>query len=338
MHKKVSQKDIAKKAGVSTALVSYVLNNKKEGRISREVAQKIRQIAREMNYRPNQIAKSLKTSRTNTIGLIVSNISNPFSSTLARIIEDEADGIHYTVLFGSSDENEKKFSKLFDTLMDRQVDGLIIAPPANAEPLIRQIQEQQIPFVLIDRYFPSLQTNYVILDNFHSAALAVQHLIDHGYQKPGMIGLESSLFHLKDRINGYKAALRKNSIEFQKKWLVEVSLNTQKKEVETAIENMLKGSQKVDALLFGSNSIASVGLKYINSLPIRVPENLGIVSFDETEGLDLFYAPLTYIRQPLPEMGRMAVKILMENIAQLQPVQEVVMEGKLVVRESSRRK
>src|SRR6187397_2892525 len=108
MLKKISLKDIANQVGVSTALVSYVLNNQKEGRINKEVAQKIRDTAKRLNYRTNQVAKSLKTNKTYTIGLIVADISNPFFSSLARIIEDEADQNNYTVIFGSSDESPAK--------------------------------------------------------------------------------------------------------------------------------------------------------------------------------------------------------------------------------------
>ncbi len=133
MKKKVSQKDIARKVGVSTALVSYVLNNLKEGRINKVVAQKIRETAKELNYRTNQIARSLKMNKTFTIGLIVADISNSFFSSLARIIEDEADKKNYTVIFGSSDENAQKSWKLINALVDRQVDGFIIAPAENTE-------------------------------------------------------------------------------------------------------------------------------------------------------------------------------------------------------------
>ncbi len=207
MEKKICLKDIAQKVGVSTALVSYVLNNKKEGRIKKEVAQKIRDTAKALNYRTNQIARSLKMNKTFTIGLIVSNISNPFSSGLARIIEDQADKHKYTVIFGSSDENEQKFTKLVDTFLNRQVDGLIIAPPAGSEDQIHCIQQQNIPFILIDRYFPSIETSYVALDNYEAAFHATEHLIKGGAKRPAMISYESELFHLKDRISGYMGAL-----------------------------------------------------------------------------------------------------------------------------------
>src|SRR5690349_17547308 len=128
MRKKTSLKDIAQTVGVSTALVSYVLNNQKEGRISKAVAQKIRDTAKLLNYTTNQIARSLKTNKTFTIGLIVSDISNPFSSGLARIIEDEAEKHHYTVIFASSDEQAERSSRLVNVLLNRQVDGFILAP------------------------------------------------------------------------------------------------------------------------------------------------------------------------------------------------------------------
>ena len=166
MNKKVSLKDIAQKVGVSTALVSYVLNNKKQGRISKAVAQKIRDAALQMNYRANQIAKSLKTNKTQTIGLIVADIANPFFSGLARIIEDEADKTNYTVIFGSSDENAEKSLKLIDTFINRQVDGLILAAGENGEGHIKYLQQQEVPLVLIDRYFPGINNSYIALDNY----------------------------------------------------------------------------------------------------------------------------------------------------------------------------
>ena len=148
MIKKTSLKDIAAKLGVSAALVSYVLNNKKEGRIKKSVAEKIRKTAIELNYRTNQIAKSLKTNKTFTIGLIVADISNPFSSNLARIIEDEADKNNYTVLFGSSDENQLRSDKLIDTFLNRQVDGLIIHPGENYASKVILLSKKNITFWL----------------------------------------------------------------------------------------------------------------------------------------------------------------------------------------------
>jgi LacI family transcriptional regulator len=183
MKKKASLKDIAQKVGVSIALVSYVLNNKKEGRINKDVALKIKDTAKQLNYKTNQIAKSLKTNKTYTIGLVVSDISNPFSSSLARIIEDEANKNNYTVIFGSSDEDANKSLKLIDTFLNKQVDGLIIAAAENTASQIQYLQEEGIPFVLIDRYFPELKTSFIALDNYQAAHEAVEHLIEKVVQK-----------------------------------------------------------------------------------------------------------------------------------------------------------
>lgn len=335
MSKKVSLKDIAKEVGVSTALVSYVLNNLKEGRISKEISQKIREAAARLNYRPNQIAKSLKTNKTNTIGLIVADISNPFSSTLARIVEDEANKFNYTVIFGSSDEKEHKSAKVIDTLLNRQVDGLIISPPTHSESQMLDLQEQGIPFVLLDRYFPNIKTNYVALNNYSAAFIATKHLVEAGCMRIGIVNYKTDLFHLQERTRGYTSALKELNIPFKKAWLKEVDISNNKQEIEKSVKELLNLEQPVDGLLFSSNIIAGHGLRYINTLSLTVPDDLSIVSFDETEALDLFYAPLSYIKQPLQLMGEMATKILLENITSNNKITQVDMEPELVIRASS---
>lgn len=330
MKKKPSLKDIAQEAGVSTALVSYVLNNKKEGRINKDLAQKIKQIAAHLNYRTNQIARSLKTNRTHTIGLIVADISNNFSSSLARIIEDEADHHGYTVLFGSSDENDAKFERILDTLVTRQVDGLIMAPPENTEKQVRVLQQQQIPFVLFDRYYPGFQCNYVALDNFGAVYKGAAHLISKGRRKVGLITYRSTLFHLQERIRGYAAALNDSGIGFQPERLKEVDIIYRKPEIETAIDDLLFQKDPVDAIIFGSNSIALNGLKHILKKNIAVPEALEIVSFDETDAQDLFNAPMTFLRQPMLEMGQTATRILLDQMNKSKGPQEIILQAEMI--------
>lgn len=335
MDRKVSLKDIARKVGVSTALVSYVLNNKRENRVSKDLAQRIREAAAEMNYRTNQVARSLKTNKTYTIGLIVSDIANPFSSGLARIIEDEAEQHQYTVLFSSSDENARKSGKLIDTFLDRQVDGLIIAPPACSEHQVIYLQQQQVPFVLVDRYFPDLKTNYVALDNYGAAFKGVEHLIKAGRRRIGMITYDTELFHLQERKRGYTDALKQHKLPAPKSLVKEVPIIPGKAAVEKAVHTLLSGKDPVDALLFGANNIAVAGLKYISTLPLKVPDDLAIVSFDETEALEFFYAPFAYIKQPLTEMGRLATRLLLEVIEKRSAITQVNLEGELILKTPS---
>lgn len=322
--------------GVSTALVSYVLNNKKEGRISKAVAAKIRAAAVKLNYRPNQIAKSLKTNKTTTIGLIVADISNPFSSGLARIIEDEADRHGYTVIFGSSDERADRFEKLVDTFLDRQVDGLILFPPADSAPQVRKIKKQQIPFVLVDRYFPGINANLVALDNYTGAFDAVQHLLQTGRQKIGMITYKTSLVHLQERGRGYKMAMKKAGISAVSKWLKEVKISNDVTEIEAAVASLIKGPNAVDAMFFASNRIAAIALKFLAATKVPVPGKLAVVAFDETEIFDFFNPPITYVRQPLAEMGQQATRMLIDHIDRKKPNQKLLLSADLIIRESSK--
>ncbi len=334
--KKVSLKDIAAAVGVSTALVSYVLNNKKEGRINKTVAEKIRATAIAMNYRTNQIARSLKTNKTFTIGLILADISNPFSAALARVIEDEADKNNYTVIFGSSDEHPVKYKKILGALLNRQVDGLILSPPEHAEADIQDLLQQQIPFVLIDRYFPAVATNYVVLDNYKAAFEATLHLVAGNHKKISMINYASSLFHLAERTRGYRAALAANNLPFQPGYLQPVNSITLKEDTEQAVKKLLQRKEPMDAILFGSNVIAMHAVKYINLQKIRVPQDLSLVCFDETDAFDLFYAPLTCIRQPVKKMGALAVNILLDTINNNDAIlQQRSLEGELILRAST---
>lgn len=333
MLKRTSLKDIAQAVGVSTALVSYVLNNQKQGRIGKEIAEKIRDAATRLNYRPNQIARSLKTNKTYTVGLIVADISNTFSSCLARIIEDEADNRGYTVLFGSSDENAHKSEKLIETFLNRQVDGLIIAPPAGSEPQLLQLQKQEVPIVLVDRYFPEIQAGSICLDNFSATYKAVKHLYGGGSKRIGMITYDSSLFHLQERKKGYLTAMGEHdgTVDF----LQEVDMRNDQQAIEAAIRKLLTLHSPVDAIIFATNRLAITGLKYLLSLPLRVPDDLAVVGFDETESFDFFYSPLTYIRQPLKEMGQAALGMLISEINRSGEAKRIILEPELVIRQSS---
>lgn len=336
MPRKTSLKDIAQVVGVSTTLVSYVLNNQKENRIGKEVAQRIRLVARELDYQPNQIAKSLKTNRTRTLGLVIADIANPFASSLARIIEDEADKQNYTVIFGSSDENPQKCQKLLTTLLNRQVDGLLIAATEGMESQLTELKQRGVPFVLIDRYFPALTTNYVALDNHQAMYAAVRHLLDAGYRRIGMVSYKTSLFHISERVRGYRTALAESGITARKRWLREVSNETVQTEMAKAIHDLTTGQHPADAIVFASNTLAIHGLKQLNALPLRIPDDVAVVSFDDADINDLFYSPLTYVRQPLLEMGQLATKILLDALAANNRTTQANLEATLIIQASTR--
>ena len=316
MKKRVLLKDIAKELGVSTALVSYVLNGKeKEARVGEEMVQKIREHARKMNYQPNLLARSLKFGRTNTLGLIVADISNPFFAMLARIIENVAGGLGYTVIIGSSDENTEKAENLVETFLGRQVDGLIITPVEGMENKIHELKTRQIPHVLIDRAFTAEDEDAVLTDNAEVSRKAVDLLIKNGYSKIGMIGYKTGLMHMEDRISGYKKALKENGLKINARLVKRVPYENTEEIVAKNIRDFLgNGKPKVDALFFATNSISLSALKEIIRLGIRVPEDLGIVCFDESEAYDFFYSPITYVKQDMQGIGENAVQRIVQMV------------------------
>ncbi|WP_119079988.1 LacI family DNA-binding transcriptional regulator [Chitinophaga alhagiae] len=337
MKKKTSLKDIAQEAGVSTALVSYVLTNKEEkARVGQEMAKKIRKIASRLNYQPNHIARSLKSGRSDTIGLIVADISNPFFGNIARTIEDEAKRNNYTVIFGSSDENLEKSGDLINVLLNRQVDGLILIPTEGSEQQIKQLQKQPVPFVLIDRYFPQIPVSQIGINNYQASYNAITHLVKTGRQRIGMIAYKTALYHINERKRGYTEALASHS---QQPSLMKLARYSHiREETRQAIDQLLQGRKPADAVFFATNSLAIEGLKYINELGVRVPEDLAVVSFDESEAFDLYYSPITFIRQPILEMGNAAVRLLLEHIKDGdKPAENVCIDTALVIRQSSNR-
>ena len=338
--KKTSLKDIAQQAGVSVALVSYVLNGKeKESRVGQEIAAKIRQIAGELHYQPNHLAKSLRSGKTQTIGLIIADISNPFFANIARIVEDEAKRNGYTVIIGSSDENADKSRDLLKVLINRQVDGFIIVSAEDSAEQVRDLNERNIPFVLLDRYFPDIPTDFVSTDHYKAAYDGTNHLITNEYRRIGMIAYRSAMFHMQERIRGYRDALKDSQIAVQKAWLKKVRFNTLEQEVRVAIDELVSEQQPVDALVFATYGLAVNGLKYINELNLNVPTDVAIVSFGQAEAFDLYYCPITYLKQPIGLLGQTAVSLLVEKLKSkpTEPAQ-ILMKAELIARASSKSK
>ncbi len=334
MEKKVSLKDIAKKVGVSIAAVSYVMNGQeKEKRVGAEVVKKIREAAEELNYQPNQIARSLRTGSTKSIGLIVADIANPFFGHLARFIEDEAADYGYTVLFGSSDEDAYKSEQLINTLLNRQVDGFIIVPTEGTISQIKGLLRKKVPMVLIDRYFPEVLTNYVILDNYQATYNATTLLIEKGYRDICMVAYKSSLVHMQERVRGYIEAMDNNNMS-DLKCVKEIRFEHTQKDVDNVIKTMVVEARKTDALLFATNALSISGLLSAQKYNILIPRQVAIIGFDGGECFDLFQAPLTYVKQPLEEMGKESFRVLFDIISGSNKTSHIMLNPSLIVRKS----
>jgi len=315
MRKRAALKDIALRVGVSTALVSYVLNNQEEEkRVGKEMAKKIRQAAIDLNYTTNQIAKSLKTRKTNTIGVIVADINYRYTSGVTKAIEAECQKYNLTVIYGSSGENAEKFAQLITIFIDRQVDGLILVPVENCNDQIEYLAKNEIPFVLIDRIMKDVHATVISIDNTKTAYMETMHLIKNGYKRIAYVSYKTKLLNLLDRKKGYLNALAEAKIKTDVRLIREIDDTDIHDHVKLVIDELLRLSPPCDAILFSTDTLAVEGLREINALHVKVPERLGIVSFDESDAFELFYCPITHGRQPLAEIGRMAVLTLIDSM------------------------
>lgn len=335
--KKISLRDIADAAGVSTALVSFVLNGQgRKRRVNEDTAKRILRIAKELNYQPNIAARTLRSGKTDTIGVVLSDISNLFFSQIARSIEDIAMKYGYTVLFGSSDEDATKLRRLVESLINRGVDGLIVVPCENSETLIESIIDKEIPLVLFDRHFPRLSTNYVVLDNFSATYKATNHLLESGFESPGIVAYELDLSHMKDRVEGYKSAMKDSGLadKINVSYIKPSTLS--QCEIGT-VKSML--DKKVDSLIFATNTISLSCLYSIKELGVKVPEDIGLVGYDGSSGFDFFHSPLTYISQPVELLAKKAIDLLKEDMTNdYKTSQAVLLEGQLIARESTKKR
>jgi len=313
--KKVSLADISKELGVSKALVSFVMNGRaEEMRISQEMTSKVLLKAKEMGYKANYLAKALRTGKSNTIGLIVADISNAFFAKLARSIEDEAVKYGYSVIFGSSDEDSQKSSGLIDVFLDKKVDGLIICPANGDKRAIEDLQKTNVPNVLVDRYFTDLETNIVVVDNLQGSYKIVENQIKKGKRRIGYVNFNVGLTNMEDRLAGYKKALESFDISFDANLVKNVSFKDIEEETVNAVAELLQLKEPVDAIYFANNQLAFLGVKFIKEYNSNVKKQISIGSFDSFDFMRLLDTPLVYGVQSIDKLGENAVDLIMKQM------------------------
>lgn len=331
--KKVLLKDIAQAAGVSVALVSYVLNGKgKSNRVHQDTQRQVMRIAEKMGYRPNRIARSLRSGKTETIGVVVSDISNPFFAHIARCIEDAAAQLGYTVLFGSSDESADKMNLLISSLWSKGVDGLIVVPCEASTDMLEHWLGAGVPLVLLDRAVKGLNCHTVCLDNRGAGKMATDHLMDSGYKSIAMIAYDADLENMQERLEGYRQAMSAAGLAAETR-VVQWGLNPDNELVERDISSLIESG--TDAIVFSTNTLALKSLPFLVQKQVNIPHELGVVCFDESEAFSLFSVPLTYLRQPIRDLAHESVKTLLSEIAEKTHPRVHTLGAELVVQASS---
>lgn len=311
---KVSLKVIAKELGVSAATVSLVLNGKnKNGRVSEEMSKKIIEKVTELHYVPNSLAKGLKMGHSKSIGLIVADISNVFFGTLALHIQNYAEKEGYTVIIGNTNEKLEEMGKMITFLNSRQVDGLIITPAEGSEILIESVLKAKKPLVLIDRGFPTLNVPSVLINNYEICFHSTKQLINQGYNNPVFITYKQNQFHTNERKRGFVEALNEAGL-FKPDNVKEVSYQNLEEDIDKAIAELLKSRKKVDAIFFGTNTISMAGVKSLLKRGLLIQKDIPVMCFDETDAINLFPFKVPYIKQPIEEMAKKSLELLIDQI------------------------
>ena len=311
---RISLKVIAREVGVSTATVSLVLNGKnKNGRVSMEVSRKILDKAAELNYVPNSLAKGLKMGSSKSIGLIVADISNVFFGTLALHIQNYAEKEGYTVIIGNTNEDLIEMHKMITFLNSRQVDGLIITPAEGGETLTKALIENKKPLVLVDRSFPELDVASVLIDNFKICYQSTKQLIKIGCKNPAFISYKQDQFHTNERKRGFVEAVTDASL-YKSENIKEVNYHTLDADIDKSITQLIEKKDKIDGIFFATNSISVAGIKSLFNHGIIVQKDIQVMCFDESEGIVLFPFRIPYIKQPIEEMAKKALMLLIDQI------------------------
>lgn len=332
--KALSIKDIALKANVSITTVSFIINGKaKEKAISDAVIKKVQQIIIDSGYKPNQIARSLRTGNSNIIGLIIEDISNSFFSRIARLIEDKAYKRGYKIIYSSTENNVEKAKELINMFKSRKVDAYIISPIKGIQEDIQMLLNDNKPVILFDRNLPELHTNYVGANHFEASYQAVERLIKNGRKNIALVTIDIDVEQILERFEGYRKALLDHNLPFEEQLVVSIPFHQEEEETAKQIEQLLKNKQ-IDAVLFATNYLAISGLKVLKQMGKKLDENFEVIAYDDHEAFELHTPSISAIQQPLEEIAETIIKLILTRLSSKTklPDEQIIIPANLILR------
>jgi len=316
--KRITIRDVAREAGVSVTLVSFVMNAKrdKDGNldcpVNPETAKRVLQVAQRLGYRRNFAAASLRSGKSNTIAVIPNDISNKFFAGISKCIEDRAHQFGYTVFFASSEENAQKLEAVMDSVLAHNIDGLIVAPCSGAENVILKATDAKVPVVLLDRDLEGVQdVGKVLLDDEAAGRMATGALLDRGYKNIEMISYTLGISSLSERETGYRKAMMDRDL-YDNARIHYTTYGDAEADVEKFIKSAVE--RGVDAFFLPTYSLSALALSSMKKLGLKTPDDLAIVGFDESDIYSLYATTVTHIVQPLKELGEKSVEVLIGMI------------------------
>lgn len=327
---KVTIKDVARLSGFSISTVSHTINNTRF--VEKKTKDKIFKAIKELHYKPNILARGLKGKGTKTIGLIISDIREDFFSKITKSIESNANKKGYNVILCDSEEDIDKEKFYIHILLRKGIDGLIFAP-VNKNEINKTLIFSHIPSVQIDRKLNNFNADFVGIDNSKSAEKATHHLFDQGYKNIGFIGYEKRVYTMEKRIEGYKKVILERGILEESRIKI---ISYSDSNIKDTIKEWLCKYKGIDAVICGVDNLCYETLAAIEEIGLEMPNDIGIISFDDTKWFRFVKSPITTIRQPTENMGRLAINILIDRIENnlQQEYKDNLLDTELVIRES----
>lgn len=324
--------DVAKLAGVAPITVSRVINN--SGYASEETRTRVEAAITKLGYIPNTLARGLRSKRTHTLALVMTDITNPFFTLIARGVEDVANRSGYTVIYCNTDESESKEEKYINILLQKQVDGVLLVPACSNSASVKLLRANNIPVVLIDRSIPDTQTDLVRSDSEGGAYNLVKYLIELGHQRIITITGPREVSTSSDRVVGYHRAMLEAGLEDVESIYYGSYTQTSGYELTREALELIPRPTAI----FGTNNFISIGvLKALKDAGLGVPEDITVVGFDDLPASLVIDPILTVASQPTYEMGSQATELLLKRISDELPenVQQVILPTEIIRRRSS---
>lgn len=309
----VRRADVARLAGTSPSVVSYVLNGGPR-KVAEATRQRVLAAIDELGYRPNGIARSLRMARTMTLGLVVPDNANPYFAELARAIEEESFGEGYTLLIGNSSEDDDRQTTYVQTFLARQVDGLFLVPAHGPLGCLPDLQRARIPWVTLDREVPGIAPA-VLVDNRGGAYAATRHLLEHGRRRIACLAGPSDVMPATDRVAGWRAALAEAGAPADELWHSPFG----RRAGYQAAREMLADGNHPEAIFVASDEQAMGVLRAMSELGISCPAEIAITSFDGVAAAMYSTPGLTTVQQPFRRLAQAAVKRLMDELGADEP-------------------
>lgn len=322
--------EVARRAGVSVSTVSHVVNRTRF--VSPEKAQLINDAIAAMGYQPNELARSLKVASTNSVGLAISAISNPYFTDIICAVEAECARLGLMVFLSDTQEDPDRELQVVRAFHQRRVDGVILAPSGSPQRAIDYLAEKKLPCVLIDR-FADDRFDQIGVENETSMRSLIDHVASFGHRRIGYIAGQPGLATTRERIEAFRASLAANGLECPPRYVSAENVDTASATAST--HALLSQPAPPTALVTGNNMTTIGAVRAIREKGLSIPRDLSLVGFDDFEWADCFEPRLTLVEQPCAEIGRQAATLLSERIASSQcPPRAVRLQATLRARAS----